>query len=73
MFTESLATTANMSAHETTLPWHAVFTADLTWSMTSNPLTELMFGRAVFSPWEVGVSSNRSDPSQPCQQPTPVN
>jgi hypothetical protein len=62
--TLSLAVIARTSAHETT-PGHAASTADFIWSITSNPLTELLFGLAVFSPVKVDVSSNSIDPSQP--------
>ena len=55
---------ARMSAHETT-PGHRLSTLDLILSTTSNPLTELLFGPAVFSPIEVEVSSNNIDPSHP--------
>ena len=34
-------------------------------SMTSNPLTELRFGRAFFSPLEPLVPSRSMEPSQP--------
>ena len=63
--TESLAATATISAHETT-PGHELSNWDLMVSMTSNPLTELLFGAAVFSPVKLDVSSNNIDASQPC-------
>lgn len=65
MFTESRAATANISAHETTLRLQALSTAFLISSITLNPLTEFTFGRAVFSPLKLEVSSSRIDPSQP--------
>jgi hypothetical protein len=34
-------------------------------STTENPLIELIFGKAVFSPVKFLVSSSRTDPSQP--------
>jgi hypothetical protein len=64
MTTLSLAAMARMSAQETT-PGHTFSTADLTASMTSNPLTEPLLGLAIFSPWKLGVSSSSSDASQP--------
>ena len=44
----SLAATESMSAQETT-PGHIFSTSRFAASMTSNPLVELLFGRAVFS------------------------
>jgi hypothetical protein len=35
-------------------------------SMTSNPRAEFLFGFAFFSPVKFDVSSNRIDPSHPC-------
>lgn len=64
MTTESLALTATISAQDTT-PGQAFSTAVLIMSMTSNPLSELMFGFAVFSPVKFEVSSRSNDPSQP--------
>lgn len=64
MTTESLAVMAKTSAHETT-PGQAFSTADFIWSITSNPLTEPLLGRAVFSPVKLEVSSSRIDPSHP--------
>lgn len=62
--TLSLAEMASISAQETTAG-QTCSTADLIWSITSNPLAELLFGLAVFSPVNVGVSSNSIDASQP--------
>lgn len=53
-----------MSAQETT-PGHTFSTADFMVSKTSNPLTELTFGAAFFSPVNEDVSSRRIDPSHP--------
>lgn len=64
--TESRAVMARMSAHETT-PGHSLSTLDLILSITSNPLTELLLGPAVFSPTKEDVSSSNIDPSHPCQ------
>jgi hypothetical protein len=55
---------ANISAHETT-PGHTFSTADFILSTTSNPLAELRFGTAFFSPLKLDVSSRRIDPSHP--------
>jgi len=60
--TESLAAMASISAHETT-PLHALSTAVLIVSTTSNPLTELILGNADFS--KSSPPSNNIDPSQP--------
>lgn len=60
--TESLAAMANISAQET-VPLHALSTALLIVSTTSNPLTEFRFGTANFSP--VLSPSSSIDPSQP--------
>ena len=65
--TESRAAMARISAQET-MPGQAPSTLDLISSITLNPLTELAFGRAVFSPVNVDVSSSSIDPSQPCFQ-----
>lgn len=62
--TESRATTARMSAQETT-PGQELSTWDLMVSTTSNPLTEFAFGTAVFSPVKLDVSSSRIDASHP--------
>lgn len=62
--TESRALIATMSAHETT-PGQSFSTLNLILSITSNPLTELLLGPAVFSPLKEDVSSNNMDPSQP--------
>ena len=62
--TESLAATVTMSAHDTT-PGHIFFNWDLMVSITSNPLNELLFGKAVFSPVKFVVSSKRIDASHP--------
>jgi len=51
-----------ISAHETT-PLHALSTAVFILSITSNPLTELILGRADFS--LSAPPSNNIDPSQP--------
>ena len=56
-----------MSAQETT-PGHTFSTADLMVSTTSNPLAELAFGAAFFSPVNEDVSSRRIDPSHPCRK-----
>ena len=61
---ESLAAMAKMSAHEM-IPGHAFSTALFIWSMTSNPLNELLLGPAVFSPVKFEVSSSRTDASHP--------
>lgn len=63
--TESREAMAKISAHETTLG-HAASTLDLIASITSKPLTELLFAAAVFSPLKDDVSSSSIDPSQPC-------
>lgn len=56
---------ASISAHDTT--WgQMASTLDLIVSITSKPRIELLFGAAVFSPVNVGVSSSSTDPSQPC-------
>jgi hypothetical protein len=65
--TESLAATAIISAHETTLG-HKLSSWDLMVSITSKPLKELAFGPAVFSPVKLDVSSNNSDASHPYNQ-----
>ena len=62
--TESLAATVTMSAHDTT-PGHIFSNWDLMVSITSNPLSELLFGKAVFSPVKFAVSSKRTDASHP--------
>lgn len=62
--TESRAVIANTSAHETT-PGHTFSTEDFILSTTSNPLAELRFGIAFFSPVNDEVSSSRIDPSHP--------
>lgn len=59
--TDSRAAMAKMSAQET-IPLHELSTAVLIASTTSNPLTELVFGKAVFSP---PLPSNKIDASQP--------
>ena len=65
--TESRAATARMSAHDTV--WlQTASTWDLMVSITSKPLMELMLGFAVFSPVNVEVSSNSTEPSQPCNR-----
>lgn len=56
-----------MSAQETT-PGHTFSTADFMLSTTSNPLAELTFGAALFSPVNEDVSSRRIDPSHPCKK-----
>lgn len=55
---------AKISAQETT-PGHTFSTFDLILSITPNPLIELLFGPAVFSPVNEEVSSRRTDPSHP--------
>jgi len=35
-------------------------------STTSKALSDWKFGKAVFSPVKLAVSSSRTDPSQPC-------
>ena len=62
--TESLAATVTMSAHDTT-PGHIFSNWDLMVSITSNPISELLFGKAVFSPVKFAVSSKRTDASHP--------
>lgn len=62
----SLAATATISAQETT-PGHSFSTSDLASSMTSYPLTELLFCRAFFSLVIEGLSSSKIDASQPCK------
>ena len=71
MATESRAAVAKISAHETTWPLQALSTAALISSTTSNPLIEFKFGSAVFSPMNFLVSSNRTDPSHPCNSSQP--
>lgn len=66
MAIESRAAMAKISAHDTTGRLQALSTAALISSTTENPLIELIFGRAVFSPVKFRVSSSRTDPSQPC-------
>lgn len=63
--TESRATTAKMSAHETTGAPQALSTADLIKSTTSNPLAELALAKEFFSPSMVEVSSSKIEASQP--------
>ena len=67
ILTESRATMAKISAHETT-PGHSFSILDFISSTTSNPLMDPLLGAAVFSPVKVGVSSKSTDPSQPCQE-----
>ena len=62
---ESLAATAKMSAQDTT-PRKIFSNWDLIVSTTSNPLSELLLGPAVFSPVKVEVSSKKTDASHPC-------
>ncbi|CAA7408582.1 unnamed protein product [Spirodela intermedia] len=62
--TPSRAARARMSAQET-VEGQAASTRVLMSSMTLKPRTELLFGRAVFSPVNVDVSSRRMDASQP--------
>lgn len=61
--TESLATSAMMSAQET-IPGHSASTAAFTLSMKSKPL-RVWFGVAVFSAWVLEVEFRRTDASQP--------
>lgn len=62
---ESRAATATISAQET-MPGQTCSTLALISFITLNPLTELLFGPAVCSPLNEGVSSRRIDPSHPC-------
>eukprot|EP01018_Ginkgo_biloba_P024675 Gb_40153 [translate_table: standard] len=64
--TASLAAMMMMSAQETVLG-QTCSKASLISSITSNALNEFMLDRAFFSPAMVGVSSNNTEPSQPCQ------
>lgn len=66
MATESRAAMAKISAQDTIGRLQALSTAVLISSTTENPLIELIFGNAVFSPVKFLLSSNRTDPSQPC-------
>ena len=61
MAAESRAAMARISTHDTT-PRHALSTALLISSTTSNPLTEFKWEIENFSP---PLTSNSSDPSQP--------
>lgn len=70
--TESLAAMARISAQETT-PGHAFSTADLIWSITSNPRAEFLLGFAFFSPAKLDVSSSRIEPSHPYKASSCVN
>lgn len=63
--TASLAAKVRMSVQET-VEGHAFSNSLLMLSITSNPLTEFRFGNEFFSPLELSVSSNSTDPSQPC-------
>ena len=63
--TESLAAMAKMSAHDI-IPGQIFSTAVFIWSITSNPRSEFLFGKAFFSPVKVEVSSSKTDPSHPC-------
>ena len=60
----SRAAIASMSAQETT-PGHIFSTSDLTISITLKPLTESLFCNAVLSPVNEGVSSSKTEASQP--------
>lgn len=62
----SRAAIATMSAQDTT-PGHTFSTSAFALSMTSNPLSELTFGSALFSLSIVEVSSSKIDASQPCK------
>ena len=62
----SRAAIASMSAQETT-PGHIFSTSDLAVSITLKPLTEFLFCNAVLSPVNEGVSSSKTDASQPYQ------
>lgn len=43
-------------------------------SITSNPLSELKFGFAVFSPIKFGASSSsKTDASHPCNESSTIN
>ncbi|RDX62485.1 hypothetical protein CR513_59174, partial [Mucuna pruriens] len=57
-----------MSAQDTT-PSHKSSGLDFMMSITSKPLNELTFGKAVFSPVKVSVSFNSTDASHPCKMP----
>lgn len=59
--TESRVAIVSISAHDT-IPLHALSTAVLMVSTTSNPLAELRFGNASFS---LSSPSRNMDPSQP--------
>lgn len=65
--TASLAAMANKSAHET-IPGHSDSSLFFIRSTMSNPLRELTFNDAPFSPFSVIVLSSNTDPSQPCFQ-----
>ncbi|KAF1889232.1 hypothetical protein Lal_00024554 [Lupinus albus] len=54
MATESRAAMAKISAHDTTRRLQALSTTALISSTTENPLIELIFGSAVFSPVRLG-------------------
>lgn len=62
--TESRAAMARRSAQET-VSGHSRSSSVLMASMTSKPLIELVLGTAVFSPMKNGLSSRRTEPSQP--------
>lgn len=65
METESRAAMANISAHDTTGRLQALSTAAFIISTNMKPLRESIFEIAFFSPMKLGVSSSRTDPSQP--------
>lgn len=56
-----------MSAQET-VPGQASSTLDFISSITSNPLSEFLFGPAFFSLTMVALLSNKTDASQPCER-----
>lgn len=65
METESRAAMANISAHDTIGRLQALSTAAFITSTNIKPLRESIFETAFFSPMKLGVSSSRTDPSQP--------
>lgn len=62
--TESLAAIARISAQETVCGQKYSISAFMA-SITSNPLSELAFGAADFSPLMLAVSSSNTDASHP--------
>lgn len=63
---ESRAAMAKMSAQDTTMGPQIKFKRDFILAITLNPLSEFMLGEADCSPVKSGVSTNKTDPSQPC-------